>query len=96
VAGVFVCRKQLIRLAHMAWIFTSIRCAKDAISNSLRQKKSMRKYRLLPLLTILIALSACRVIGDIFKAGVWTGVILVVVVVGLIIFVLAKIFGGGK
>ncbi len=53
----------------------------------------MKKYSFLPLLALLMALSSCHVIGDIFKAGVWSGVILVVVVVGLIIFVLAKLFG---
>lgn len=54
----------------------------------------MKKYSFLPLLALLISLSSCQIIGDIFKAGVWSGVILVVVVVGLIIFVLAKVFGG--
>lgn len=56
----------------------------------------MKKYSLLPLLAILLSLSSCQVIGDIFKAGVWSGVILVVIVVGLIIFILAKVMGGGR
>lgn len=56
----------------------------------------MKKYSFLPLLAILMSLSSCQIIGDIFKAGVWSGVILVVVVVGLVIFLLAKLFGGGK
>ncbi len=56
----------------------------------------MKKYSLLPLLAILLSLSSCELIGGIFKAGVWSGVILVVAVVGVIIFVLAKVFGGGK
>jgi len=54
----------------------------------------MKKYSFLPLLAMLLTLSSCELIGDIFKAGVWTGVILVVIVVGLVIFFLAKIFGG--
>ena len=53
----------------------------------------MKKYSLLPLLAFLITLSSCQVIGDIFRAGVWAGVILVVVVIGLVIFILSKIFG---
>lgn len=56
----------------------------------------MKKLSLvIPVLAFLLTLSSCQVIGDIFKAGVWAGVLLVVVVVGLVIFVLAKIFGGG-
>jgi hypothetical protein len=56
----------------------------------------MKKYSFLPLIALLVSLSSCQVIGDIFKAGVWSGVILVVVVVGLVIFLLAKVFGGGS
>ena len=54
----------------------------------------MKRYSLFPLLALLVSLSSCEVIGGIFKAGMWTGVILVVVVVGLVIFLLAKLFGG--
>lgn len=39
-------------------------------------------------------LSSCEVIGGIFKAGVWSGIIVVVVVVALVIWILSKIFGG--
>ncbi|MET4080752.1 putative small secreted protein [Pedobacter sp. UYP30] len=51
----------------------------------------------LPLLSIALicsTLSSCELIGGIFKAGVWTGVIAIVVVVALVIWILAKIFGG--
>lgn len=54
----------------------------------------MKKVNILPLLLLLTSLSSCRLVGDIFKAGVWAGVLMVVVVVGLIIFVLGKMFGG--
>ena len=37
-------------------------------------------------------LSGCEMIGDIFKAGVWTGVIIVVVVIGAIIFGVSRLF----
>jgi|GEM_PF-3076715 len=33
---------------------------------------------------ITLALGGCRVVGDIFKAGVWVGVVAVVVVLALI------------
>ena len=46
---------------------------------------------LLVLMTTL--LSGCEVIGGIFKAGVWVGVLAVVVVVGVIIYLFTR---GGK
>lgn len=54
----------------------------------------MKKLSLAPLLAFILTLSSCQLIGDIFKAGVWAGVLMVVVVVGLIIFILGKLFGG--
>ena len=52
----------------------------------------MKKLSLAPLLLLLMSLTGCELIGDIFEAGVWAGIILVVVVVGLILFVLRRIF----
>jgi hypothetical protein len=40
---------------------------------------------------LITCLPGCRLIGDIFKAGVWTGILLVAVIIGLIIFVIAKL-----
>jgi len=54
----------------------------------------MKKYSLLPLLALILSLGSCQVVEGIFKAGVWVGVLMVVVVIGLIIFILAKLFGG--
>lgn len=47
------------------------------------------------MLLALITLSSCEVIGGIFKAGVWVGVLAVVGVVALIIFLISKM-GGRK
>jgi hypothetical protein len=33
---------------------------------------------------------ACEVIGDIFKAGVWTGVLLVTLVIGIIVWLFTR------
>lgn len=41
-------------------------------------------------------MSSCEVIGGIFKAGVWSGVLLVVGGIVLVIFLIVKVFGGGK
>ena len=42
------------------------------------------------LLAITATLSSCQAIADIFKAGVWVGVVLVVVVVGIILWLVGK------
>ncbi|WAC42406.1 hypothetical protein [Pedobacter sp. SL55] len=57
----------------------------------------MKKLMPLALVTLLATtLSSCELVEGIFKAGVWTGVILVVVVIALIIWLAAKLFGGRK
>lgn len=43
-----------------------------------------------------MSLSSCELVGDIFKAGMWAGVIMVVAVVGIVIWLLARLFGGGR
>ena len=54
----------------------------------------MSRYTLIVLLVLVSLTSAgCEVIGDIFKAGVWVGMLMVVVVIALIGFVAAKIRG---
>ena len=40
-------------------------------------------------------LTSCAAIGDIFKAGAWTGVIGVIVVIAIVIWLVSKLFGGG-
>lgn len=42
------------------------------------------------LLTFATTLSSCEAIAGIFKAGIWTGIILVVVIVGLIVYFIGK------
>jgi hypothetical protein len=48
---------------------------------------------IIPIVCILF-LSGCQAIGDIFKAGVWVGVLVVVGIVALIIFLISR--GSGK
>jgi hypothetical protein len=42
---------------------------------------------------IVITCSSCQVVADIFKAGVWSGVLLVVGIIALIIYLISR---GGK
>jgi hypothetical protein len=40
---------------------------------------------------MLAMLTSCTVIEGIFKAGVWVGMLLVILVIGIIIWIIAKI-----
>jgi len=52
---------------------------------------------LLPaILMASLLLSGCQAIGDIFKAGMWTGVIVVILIVAIIIFIVSKLFSRNK
>jgi hypothetical protein len=42
---------------------------------------------------VILSLSSCEVIGGIFKAGVWVGVLIVVGIIGLIVYLVSR---GGK
>jgi hypothetical protein len=50
----------------------------------------MRNLQLALLSFAIILLSSCEVVGGIFKAGVWTGIIAVAFVVFLIIFLISR------
>ena len=54
----------------------------------------MKKIQLFLVAAIMLSLSSCQLVGDIFKAGVWVGVLMVAAVIGAIIFLLTRI--GGK
>lgn len=57
----------------------------------------MKAYiNLLVIFLLSFSLMSCEIIGDIFKTGVWTGVILVVGIIAVVIWLLAKAFGGGQ
>ncbi len=46
--------------------------------------------RSLPLLLVLVLVTGCELVGDIFKAGVGVGIFLVILVVAVIIWAIAK------
>lgn len=47
-------------------------------------------YQTAILLFLLATLNSCKIIGGIFKSGVWVGVLLVVAVIILIIWIIRK------
>jgi hypothetical protein len=50
------------------------------------------RYRLVLMVLLSLSLAACQAIEGIFKAGVWVGVIMVVAVIALVGFAVAKMF----
>jgi hypothetical protein len=60
----------------------------------------MIKNKLFYLLPVLMMgafiLTGCEAIGSIFKAGVWTGTIGVILILVVVIFIVAKLFSGKK
>ena len=52
--------------------------------------KLMHALRLLLLLALTVAVGGCEVIGGIFKAGMFTGVLIVVVILVVIFFIAGK------
>jgi hypothetical protein len=54
----------------------------------------LSRYLMLTLLVLAsMTFSGCELIGDIFKAGVWVGVLMVVMVLAVIGFIAAKVRG---
>lgn len=50
------------------------------------------RVRLLPALLLALALTGCDLVGDVFEAGVWIGVLVVIVVLVLVAWVLFQVF----
>ena len=47
--------------------------------------------RALPLLLLLLVLTGCELVGDIFEAGIWVGIIVVLLAIGLVSWVVGKL-----
>ncbi|WP_342646378.1 hypothetical protein [Mucilaginibacter sp. CSA2-8R] len=56
----------------------------------------MKKLVFPALFTTLLLLSSCEVVGGIFKAGFYTGVVLIALVLALIIYLFIKFRGGSN
>ena len=49
--------------------------------------------RLALVLLLALATAGCELAGDIFKAGMWVGVLIVVLAVGLVVWLVGKVRG---
>jgi hypothetical protein len=62
-----------------------------AVLNSVKEKAMKSKLFLTALvLSVVLVLQSCEVVGGIFKAGAATGIIAVLAVVAIIIFLISK------
>jgi hypothetical protein len=52
----------------------------------------MKKYflNISALILLAVSLSSCEAIGGIFKAGVWSGILLIVLAIGIILFIATR------
>jgi len=56
---------------------------------------NIQKYLPLGLIALLTTtLASCSVVEGIFKAGFWSAIIVVVLVIALLIWIISKVFGG--
>ena len=42
------------------------------------------------ILSVMVLLSSCQVVGGIFKAGVWVGIFIVVLIIAVIVFIASR------
>jgi len=54
------------------------------------QNRTMKNLWMLLLLAMVTILSGCEVIGDIFKAGIWVGLFIAALVIGLIVYFMTR------
>lgn len=47
--------------------------------------------RIYAVLLLALASAGCELVGDIFKAGVWVGVLMVVGIIALVLFAVTKL-----
>ncbi len=55
-----------------------------------------RFLHILLLSAVVMLFNSCSVIEGIFKAGLWSGILIMVAIIALIIWIVAKILGGNK
>lgn len=74
-------------------MFAGCRCGHPAkLLHGLLKSNRMKKFSTIGLYVLALAmtLSSCEVIGGIFKAGFWTAIILIVIVVAIILWLVNR------
>ena len=57
------------------------------------QKSSLAAFQILLIVLVALSSSGCEAVEAIFKAGVWVGIIAVVLIIGLVGFIATKLRG---
>jgi predicted lysophospholipase L1 biosynthesis ABC-type transport system permease subunit len=55
--------------------------------------KNIQAFLSLAFILLLVTMSSCEVIGDIFQAGMWFAVIVIAIVILLILWIVRKLRG---
>jgi len=50
----------------------------------------MQRLNFVILALMMASLSSCELIGDIFKAGVWAGLLLVAAIIAIVIWIISR------
>lgn len=58
--------------------------------------KSLSSYFSLLIIILSLSLTGCELVGDIFEAGMWTAVIIIVLVIVLVMWIVRKLGGPRK
>jgi heme/copper-type cytochrome/quinol oxidase subunit 4 len=55
--------------------------------------KNIQAFLSLVFILLMVTMSGCEVIGDIFKAGMWTALIIIIIVIILVLWIIRKLRG---
>lgn len=67
--------------------------ASGSHTQNLKTMKNLKAYFPVLIILLMLTVSSCEVIGDIFKAGMWTAVIIIVLLVLIVMWVIRKFTG---
>ncbi|WP_296618666.1 hypothetical protein [Marivirga sp.] len=54
--------------------------------------KKIQPYQIVLFILLSFTLSSCELLTGVFEAGIWVGILIVVVIIAIIIWVIKKIF----
>lgn len=52
--------------------------------------KKVNSFKYLILCFLVVSLQSCQALGDIFKAGMWSGIIIVILIIGVVLYLISK------
>lgn len=52
---------------------------------------NIRSYVSMLLILVMFTMSGCDLVGDIFEAGMWTALIIIVIIIALVVWIFKKL-----